>query len=371
MATLTRNQAQALILAPFTQVTRRVDIYEKDGETLWRADVPVSDGSVTLDHSRAERRMMDLTISNDSREFDNEPNKLWYNKVIRVYRGVRYGDDTYEAPLGVFYIDRITEPHFPPVVRVTARDRTKKLLTKFLHDTTFIEGTSLTGVIKAIAIGGRIKAEHLDLIEDRGEVLDRDYTFDRDSQRWEGMTRLAKAFTYGLFFDAVGNLRMREFADPVSSPQALTLEAGEYGNLVSFDKSSDDSRIYNHVLVTGESSESAPVWAHARNTESSSPTRISELGDRLEIYSSSFITKKDQAQRLADRMLKTMALESFDLSFSSLVMPWLEVDQILEFRDPRADRRSHAPQRYLLSDITIPLKLGAMRGSAKRVTVVG
>jgi hypothetical protein len=175
-----------------------------------------------------------------------------------------------------------------------------------------------------------------------------------------------------LFFNAQGYLVLRLALDPVLSPVAYTIQTGPIvGNLTGYTKSVNDTRIYNHILVTGESAdqETVPVWAEALNTEPSSPTRISELGDRLYQYTSSFITTTAQAQTVADNFLKIHALEEFNLDFSSITFPWLEAGEIVEFIDPRPSPGQ--PTRFLLSSITLPLGLGPMSGNAKRVTVVG
>jgi hypothetical protein len=174
-----------------------------------------------------------------------------------------------------------------------------------------------------------------------------------------------------LFFDAQGYLVMREYLDPVTAPLSYTLETGVFGNLVTYNKTVNDTRIYNHIVVTGESNDPdiIPVSAEATNTEPSSPTRVDKIGDRVYQYTSSFITTTLQAQDVADKFLQIHALEEFDLIFSSIALPWLEVGEIVEFEDPRPS--AGQPTRFLLSSLNLPLDLGAMSGNAKRVSVVG
>src|ERR1044072_2226887 len=185
------------------------------------------------------------------------------------------------------------------------------------------------------------------------------------------MKEIADSYGYELFFDANGYLVMREYLDPLYSPLALELLTGAAGNLVSFEKSTNDSRVYNHIVVTGESSDAGllPVFAEAKNLEPSSPTRISRIGDRVYTYTSSFITTVGQAQDTADKFLKIHALEEYDLNFSTISFPWVEVGEIVRFYDPRPGIGD--PDRFLISSLSLPLGLGPMSGNAKRVAVVG
>lgn len=277
---------------------------------------------------------------------------------------------TWETQLGEFMIDRISEAHFPYVVAISGRDYTKKLLlSKFTVTTAFSEGAAIETVIKTIAQNGGITKFIFPI---SGHTLGKDYYFERGVSRWEAMKDIASGFGYELFFDAQGYLVMREYQDPVTAPYAALLATGpSIGNLVSYEKSLNDSRIYNHILVTGETSDAGipPVSAEALNTEPSSPTRIAAIGDRLYQYTSAFITTELQAQDVADKFLKVHSLEEFDLNFEAIALPWLDVGEIVRFDDPRPS--AGQPDRFLLSNLSIPLGLGGMSGNGKRVTVVG
>lgn len=275
----------------------------------------------------------------------------------------------WEVQVGEFMIDNISESNFPYVVKVTGRDYTKKcLVSKFTQATAYSSGTAIETAIKSIAQAAGVTKFILPLT---GHNLGKDYFFERGVTRWEAMKQIADGFGYELFFDAQGYLVMREYLDPITAPLSYTLETGAYGTLVSYEKSLNDSRIYNHIVVTGESSDSTiiPVAAEATNNEPSSPTRINKLGDRVYQYTSSFITTVSQAQDVANKYLKIHALEEFDLNFSSIALPWLEVGEIVQFNDPRP--APGQPTRFLLTGLTLPLGLGAMSGNAKRVSVVG
>lgn len=78
-------------------ITRRIEIYEQDGETLWAPgedDDTISrlvGGSISIDATRDERRTLDLVLENaDNLLRPNPRDGFWYDKVIKSYRGVEY-----------------------------------------------------------------------------------------------------------------------------------------------------------------------------------------------------------------------------------------------------------------------------------------
>lgn len=561
--------AEAAFLAPVTRHTRRVDIYMSDGLTEWLHDVSVTDGSVSLDYGRDERRSLDLTFDNIDGKVSYSPTGFWYDKIIKCFRGVEYQDSvgvdvlvatnylwdsstndgtvtpwvayglnvtltsevvdgrralkclktvdstgqqglstlgltprpagtvvtisawvknpvgstttsfsfiardeanndsavltsitsgagtwnipadgawrrmyvtgtvkaarnleriyvqktpavneyfylrdamlndgqlttffagdsggnvrwtgtayaspselyrkiytsvtsTWETQVGEFMIDTIKEPHFPDIISVTGRDYTKKMLTsKFVVMTSFASGTSLETTISNIALSAGIPPGKM-ILPVTGKTLGKDFIFDRGVTKWEAAKTIADAYGYELFFNAQGTLTMRTYLDPETSPLAYTFLTGAEGNLVTYSKSISDTRLYNHVVVSGEASDTTPVWAQARNDNPASPTNIALIGDRLYQYVSSFITTTQQAQDVANRFLSIHSLQEYNFDFSSLMFPWLEVGEIVEFIDPKADDTQ--PDRFLLDTLTIPMSLGAMTGTGKRVTILG
>jgi hypothetical protein len=357
------------LLSPVTQVVRQVDIYEADGVTLFAENVPIDDGSVNVDQTRSERRTLDISLANLDGKLDNYPGGFWYDKIIKASRGVRGRDGTvYLTQLGEFMIDQISTQRGSEIVQITGRDYTKKcLVSKFVQATSFPPSSYIEDVIKAIAQNAGISRFILPIT---GQTIGTAFTFERGDDRWKAITDIATSYGYECYFDGAGYFVMRKQNDPVTSPATFTYRTGAgVGNLIHWSKATSDSRLYNHIVVTGEREGQLPVVAESLNTEPSSPTRIAALGDRVFHYVSQFISTTLQAQDVADKFLAVHALEQFDINFESLVVPWLEVGDIVEFQDP--DPNPGDPYRFLLSNFTIPLSLGSMAATGKRVTVVG
>lgn len=87
-------------------VLRRMAFFEADNTTIWvpeggDPDVGVGlpssrllGGNVTVDYDREERRAFDMTLDNRDSLIDPEPDKLWYDKIVKCYRGYLYPMDT-------------------------------------------------------------------------------------------------------------------------------------------------------------------------------------------------------------------------------------------------------------------------------------
>jgi hypothetical protein len=275
----------------------------------------------------------------------------------------------YETPVGVFMIDNINEEYFPRQVKITGRDYTKKLLlSKIGNALTFTSGTSIGTIVKNVAANAGIFQTRIDT---SNALLTADVSFEKSVSRWEIIHTICEAYQYEVFFDSSGHLVVQPFLDPLTSPTSLTLAAGS--NLITYSKSSNDTRIFNHVTVISDNQDQIAagilIFAEAKNNEPSSPTRIDRLGDRVNDITSSVVANVAQAQALANSMLKIAALESYDLSWGTLVYPWIEAGQILEFEDPRIG--VDEPDRFLMDAFTVPMGLEQMTGTAKRVTIVG
>lgn len=364
--------AQAVIdafLADSVQVYSYVDIFESDSTTLWKSRVAVTDGAVSVDSTRDERRNLDITFHDPDNDLGFGPDEFWYDKIIKPYRGVILPADNYAwvTCLGEFMVDRISRPNFPSLVTATCRDLTKKLkLSKLAVTTTFAAGTPVEDLIAAVAANGGVTRVNLAITD---KTIPNDLTFERGTERWAVIKQLAESINHEVFFDNFGYLTLRPYIDPISSPLTMTFNTGRWGNIVNFTKQTDDTRLYNHVVVYGTSQAAPLVYGEAENNEPSSPTRIGLLGRRTYTYASEFITTNAQAIAVAQRFLSRVALESYDISLESIVLPWLEGGDAVEVVLPEA--AAHEPTRFILPQFTIPLGLATQSGSAKRVSIVG
>ncbi|QEM40899.1 MAG: minor tail protein [Phage AS32] len=275
----------------------------------------------------------------------------------------------WETQIGEFTIDAIRSPHFPSQTTVTGRDYVKKCAnSKIEQAMTFASSTTVETLITALAANAGITKFRMVSMP---ETIGSEKTFDRGTPRWDVMSDIAKTQGYEIFFDHQGYLTTRPYLDPTLSPESFIFKTGAEGNLSSIDRNVHDSRIYNHIAVYGDPSSSEtrfPYFGEAKNTNPLSPTRIDKIGDRYYSYASTFFTSQVQTQQYAERLLGLHSLESFELSFQAINYPWLEVGEIARVEDPKAVETD--PTKYLIDSGTIPLGLGPMSLTGKRVLIV-
>lgn len=310
-------------------------------------------------------------------EFDNVQVQKLIQAATQFMRG--YSEVVeWEMPMGEFLVDNISEQHFPKQIKITGRDFTKKLMQyKMQRSGVFAVGTRVKELVEYLAANAGIPhAKHLVGI-DNNEVLETEMSFAAGTPSWDIIKNACDAFGYEVYFDSFGNFTVREFRDPSTSSAAWTFKTGfeenpDGANLVSYDRSISDSRIYNWITVVASPSESEtgiPFFGEAKNDQPQSPTSIGRLGPRMENYETNWLTSDAACQEFAMNMLKIAALESYDFNFSSIFYPWLEAGEVIEALDP--DRTDAEPTRFLLDSISYPIDLGPMSGTAKRVTYVG
>lgn len=418
--TRTELQAAALeaILSPGTQIVHQVDIYESDATTLWRRDAAYVDYRVDVDASRTIRRTCDLTLYNDA-DLAPRPGGLWYDKIIKVQRGVRITTGTtqvddpltillvdtntislvdtntialeggttsepvtsdYLEPVGVFRIDRIDTDGFPrPVITIAGSDQMAALdRAKFGVPTRFSPGQTVEAVAASIAtLGGHTKLR----LQATGLTLEREFTFEPDTTCAHALAQLAGAFGCEVYLDRFGYLVFRPQDDPATSPPIYTYQTGTDGNVAALHWTATGQRLYNDVVVSGEASDPdvPPVYARAENTNPASPTRIFDpdnpeaggLPRTTYRYVSPFLTSEEQCEQTALTFLRRVALEDVEASAEVLAVPWLEENRVIRIVDDDPPPGEPAAQRFLLTSFSFTGAPGAHTVRAKRVVPVG
>lgn len=370
------------LTAGIVRVSRRVEIYEADAVTpfdIERWDARLVGGNITIDRERDEKRACEIILENDDNALRQDPyDGLWYDKILKIFWGIKYFDSsgqpqTWETQVGEFMIDRIATQRFPRTVKVMGRDYAKKCLkSKIKSSMVFPQMTPIESIVRAVAANAGITKFALPFT---GQAYSEDIVFERGTERWNVIKRLADSIGYEVFFRGDGYLTMQPYPDPIFSPLSWIFRGGELdGTLIDYEREANDSRIKNQIVVIGATisdlaGSSITVYAEVKNEDPNSPTRVARIGDRTEIIESDYITSNEQALTLAQARLRIAALEEYEVNFSSVILPWLDASSIVDVRDDLAD--DNVPQRFLLSSYSLPLDLGPMQGTARRVTIVG
>jgi hypothetical protein len=378
---LPNDEVIAALTSGTVDVKRRCEIYEADAVTpfdISRYDARLVDGTITVDSTRDERRMIDITLDNGDYALNLNPiDGFWYDKILKVFWGIEYFSGNtrtrWETQIGEFMIDRIDEDYFPNTCKVTGRDYAKKcLVSQILNSIQFNPATPIENIIVALAANSGIKKFRMPYT---GLSFTDAVVFEPGTARWEVMKKVADSVGYEIYFTPDGYLTMRPYQDPSTSPITWVFQPGKTeGTLVEYKRTSDDSLVKNHCVVIGNPQSddlgySQAAFGEARNDDPQSPTNIDRIGDRVDLFKSDYITDATQAQAIAEARLRVSALEQYTVDFSSMVLPFLEAGDITDVIN---DKESNfTPARFLLSNFSIPLNLGKMTCNGRRVTIVG
>lgn len=358
-------------LGSTTCIMRRVDIYQPDGVTPYFYDAPFAETSVTITGDSDARRTASMTLRAEDGRLDIAPDRFWYNKVIKIWRGIDAGTEIWWDSLGVFLPESIKRGHFPNTIELSLRDFSKKLtVTALAEAESYEKNQPIENIIAKLAVDGGISDMSLPLT---GTSTDREFTFEAGTQRWQSMRDIAGAYAYDLYFDRNGKLVLQRTPDPQLDPIVYNFETGPRSNIATYTKTTNDSLLKNHIVVIGEAADQAPVSASAENTNLDSPTNVfpypDGIGRRTRVIKSSFVGNEAQAQDLADQTIKRAALEQFDVPMGVIPFTWLDAHDVVTFQDP--DPVEGDPNRYLITGMTISLSLdGPMQIQLSRVVDV-
>jgi len=338
------------------------------GGVLSGEDGYVIDGSVTIDRRRAVRRTCSLTIANpDGVWTPSVPGDFFYfGSPIRIERGIYLGDGIEWVTLGEFLVDGPIIEHTArgSTLQIQAQDRLKKAATsKFASPTTYAISSTVRSVIDDLAQDAGMGAARMRL-DDDGSVLGAARVYGEQEDRLSAMTALAHDFGLELFIDGDGVLVLQKVVDLAALPVAWEFTEGDSAVTLGITKGLNDQRLYNHIVVIGESADQSPVKGEALDDNPASPTYVSgPFGDRTYFYSSAMITTTGQANKVAAARLPDLALIEEEISLPIVVNPALEAGDKIRIVDPITMTDAY----YLIDSITIPLGAGSSVVQTKTV----
>lgn len=328
----------------------------------------VVNGSVTMDRRRAVRRTCSLTVANPDGVWTPEMpgDFFYYGAAIRIERGIYLGESIEWVTLGEFLIDGpvIDRSARGATLQVQGQDRLKKAATsKFTTPTTYTSGSTVRSVIDDLSQDAGMGSTR-QRFDDAGKTLGADRVFDQQEDRLSAMTEVAHDFGLELFVDADSVLVLQPEQPLASLPVVWSFVEGDDAVVLGITKGFNDQRLYNHVVVIGESADQSPVKGEALDTNPASPTYVNgPFGDRTYFYKSAMITTVAQANAVAAHMLPDLALIEEEISLPIVVNPALEAGDKIEIIEPVSKTDSY----YQIDSITIPLGQGQSMIQTKKI----
>lgn len=345
-------------------------------------NLPIVDGSITVDRTSKTRRSGTITIGDPTffPTFANSP-LAPYGAELNVKWGIAFPDGSVERiSLGWFRIQDVSQETAPgqgsgglPVV--TFLDRSQAV-----SDASFLD---------PIDRGGwAVKSLLTHLIQD--VVPYASVTFDPsltdgsvpggvvfDSARWDAVSSCAGYLNADAYFDVNGNTAVvpvpaltqstpssaAVWTMDASTDAAVAAGASRSGVLVSAKRTVSRAGVYNCVSVYGASTGSgSPPTGYACDTDPRSPTYFgsspnfgnpstsSAFGAQLYRYQNNLLTTNAMCATAAQTQLSNFLGLARSLSFTVCPNPALEAGDIIQVIYPDGKKELH-----LLDSFTIPL----------------
>lgn len=349
----------------------------KGGVTLLGA-LPILGGSVTVDRSSVTRRTLtlDLAPRYPTGTYTDAPTlpETWtdplghYGQEVSLSWGLVYVSGIVEwVPLGVFRIDEVSGSLFhDDVVSVRGVSREAYVMDQRFTSPRTVSGPSAQSLIGTLI--QEVDPTYQVVAAATGDRRVPRTTFDRD--RWEAITTLAESIAAVVYADPWGRFVIED-APTVGTPPVWTVAAGPGGVLVGASSSSSRARIYNGVVVEGESpsSDTPPVRATATDNGPTSATRWGDpssgaFGRVPRFMSLPSVATREQAGAVARAQLVLSLGTAATLDLSLVPNPALEAGDVVDIlTDPTG---AGGVRRHILDTFTIPLAPGGAFTAATR-----
>lgn len=349
------------------QVVSRVDVYRSG--VLLLSDLPISDGSVTVDESSRVRRSCSITVADTSLAPKDSTDLLApVGTELAVFSGIGFADGSTElVPLGVFRIISVSTSEWNGEVTVEAQDRTSALANdRFLTPRTTPATTGYVDEIAAMVHGTLPAVDVIDITGSTATLSD-PATWDRD--RDAAIESLADSIGAEAFFDVQGSFVVRPVVSIPADPDAAgilpnwTVASGETGVLVDVAGAMSAESVYNGVVVTGVSTSSATAAPYATAKLTSGPFRWDGPFGRKPLFvSNSLIYTKDQALTAAKARLARLTALQRTLTPTTLPNPALDVGDVLKVVLPDGSW-----SWQVVSGLSVPLSASSMSITVRSV----
>lgn len=330
-----------------------VDAYY--GGSLVAADIPIRDGSVTVDRGSKTRRTLSLTVADPSLlPWSPTDTLATYGQELVVKRGIRYPNGVQElVPLGTF---RINEPSgdtlYGPVTLTGATAEVDIIDDKFQAPTSTRGHSGTFSAIDALIHQTLPTATVVNLTDGARNPTLAVADWDVGADRWDAVVQLATAMQAEVYVDATGRFVVADRPDVLTGPVVWDIGEGEGGALISSARQMSRTNVFNAVVASGENTASgaAPVSAVAKDLNPSSPTRWGgPFGKVTKTISSPLWTTVGACQSAAQFALLDAITPNIQASISSLPNPALEAGDVT--RISTAGRK----ELFLVQSLVIPL----------------
>ncbi|MEU3599897.1 hypothetical protein ABZ714_14395 [Streptomyces sp. NPDC006798] len=316
-------------------------------------------GQVNVDASADISRNCTMQLLDPNRTLTFETDSpddaaIYMDRMIRVIYSVKVPQMNAWVDIPVFCGPVVSMDRDDDIINIEAQG--KEVLAKGAAWRTFTrkKNTNKVNLVRDILkeLSGEDKFDFAEL----AYKIPADYSLGRESIPWDTAKSLTQSMARQLFYDGRGYCRMRS----LPGTPVFTFSSGDGGTVLTSPKVSyDSSEAKNTILVKGGVPKGAksPVSASvsAAFTHPLSPFRLGRNGVPrylLEVIQDDAIRTVSEAQALADKRLEENLLQTVEVSFDVMPIPYLEPEDLVRINTEEFSAT------FRLREFTIPLIAG-------------
>jgi hypothetical protein len=337
-------------------------------------ELPITDGSVTVDRNANVRRTCKVRIEGREDLIPQHGSDVLFPRVneMQLWSGVSWDENDEEiVPLGVFRIvgPDMTLEDFTSVIQLDGVDRSDRAegnrITKpWVVPSKKAYWSEIRRFIAAVDPRARFNFNNVGYLTPQ-------IIFDIGTKPWsDGAMKMAASVGHELAYDVMGVCCLQEEPDPSSDPIVTVWIEGEGNAVTDLQRVLDSQYGYNHVAIRSFTStgQEGPVVAEAFDNNPLSPTYVgnppgsSDYGLVTYFASSGFLNTLAQCQVYANSTLQRVLGAGEIVSGKIIPNPALDVGDIVSAQ--------YSPMKvygdFVLDTLEIPLGEGDMSFVAQR-----
>ncbi len=316
----------------------------------------ITDGKVEVDDV-AVRRSLDLTMVDPTGELTPVAARdLLAPKGTEIFisRGLWVDTDYEWVPLGVFGISdpEVSAHKNGTIIKLKGYDRVDAIRSRKFRSPVRIPGNTATHVAINAVVTSRIP-NVTKRIQTSAHTTP-ELLFDRLSDPWDAIQKLADSDAYSVFFDPLGT-----FICTLASEQetGVIYEPGENSLVVDATRTMSDENTYSGVVVTAEHPEETPIVYELWDNDPKSPTYAAgPFGYRPFGFSSPLIRTVAQAKAAAEAILPRVTRFRQTATLTTIGYIGHEIGDIITVIDPE----TRMAGEWVVVGVSVPLRAGVV-----------
>ena len=351
-------------------------------------------GQITINNEQITRRSCSLNLINVEKQYlPSSNNPIWFNRKFKLWIGIVIKDKTYWWSQGVYFTQKATCDG--NVVSIQGVDKGGALdgtIKTGMLDTTYIieSGTTIANVIRDTLMWNETNSPYLKrntratsypidpitpIIDSRFNTYhtQNEITLNGNDYISTLFSSLADGYGADAYYNTNGRFIFQQMADD-NRIDGYRFMARQW-NFEADGEFYADSNVeynfdsYNVVTVYTNESDLVNVSYTAANNNPLSPLRLDSAGVRrmsdveIPYVNVSQDEMEQRCKAYADYLLMKEAMRGMSISFSSPIIPHLDVNRTIGITDKRFDLDD---ETFVVNSITIPLSAEAMQINATR-----